>query len=59
MATKKVVFEIDIKGSKQVFELQEQIKKLKKDIKATDDPNVADQLIKRPQYSRGKTKRST
>jgi len=46
MATKKVVFEIDIKGSKEVFELQKQIKQLKKDLSKTDDPTVADQLLK-------------
>jgi len=46
MATKKVVFEIDIKGSKQVFELQKQIAELKKQLRATKDPTVAEQLLK-------------
>jgi hypothetical protein len=36
MATKKVVFEIDIKGSKQVFEIQKQLKALKKELAKTD-----------------------
>lgn len=45
MATKKVVFEIEIKGNKQVFELQKQIKQLKKELEKTDDPTVAEQLL--------------
>jgi hypothetical protein len=45
MATKKVVFEIDIKGAKEVLELQKRIAELKKELKGTKDPTIADQLL--------------
>ena len=40
------VFEIQIKGQKDVFELQAKLKQLKAEIAANQDPTIADQLTK-------------
>ena len=45
MAT-KIAFEIDIKGSKEVLELQKQIKQLKADLKTNNDPAFTDKALK-------------
>lgn len=43
---KKVIFDIEIKGSKAVLDLQKQIQELKKALRTTGDPTIADKLVK-------------
>ena len=44
MATRKIIFEVDVRGGRTVTEIQRDIKALKNEIKSTDDPQALKNL---------------